>query len=347
VPFRVQQKQPYRKCPLVEWGVYQTRPPSLEELEAWVVAGLFLDGVGVVCGSGHVVIDVDPGRPGFCDTLLRLRAIGAPEVLSLRGGAHFHFSAPDDVATFTTAGYEVKAAGALAAMPPTPGYRWLRPPGDALPRLPPGVCAASSQERAAQAFECQLEAYQALLGGRLRFNCATRKGHGPCPLPGHHDAVDSFSVFAGRTDGQLLWSCHADSCGKGGTLKELQRLCGGGDIFADTWQRLREQVVVIPHLTDDARRLLDGVLFVGKQRALSPYEVMVMTYLALAEVTGVEALGAAGQLSHRGQLMRRGLEEIRSAGLVAWWIDKHEGAAHPISHFRLRPEVLAAERQEQ
>jgi hypothetical protein len=129
-------------------------------------------------------------------------------------------------------------------------------------------------------------------------------------------------------------------------LSELRCLCGGGEVFADTWQRLREQIVVIPHLADDARRLLDGVLFIGHQRALSPYEVMVITYLALAEVSGVEARGAAGQLSHRGALIRRGLEEIRSAGLVAWWIDKHEGAAHPISHFRLRPELLAAEREE-
>jgi len=331
----------------VEWAGYQARPPLPEELAAWNEAGLFNRGVAVVCGGGHVVVDIDPGRPGFCDTLLRLRATGAPEALSLRGGAHFHFSAPNDVVTFATAAYEVKAAGALAAMPPTPGYRWLRPPGDRLPTVPPQLLSPLNYGQATQGFECEVEAYQVLLHGRLRFNYGTRKGHAPCPLPGHDDTVDSFSVFPERTDGQLLWSCHADSCGRCGTLKELQRLLGGSEIFADTWQRLREQIVVIPRLTDGARRLLDGVLFIGRQPALSPYEVMVITYLVLAEVTGVEALGAAGQLSHRGQLIRRGLGELRSAGLVAWWIDKHEGAAHPISHFRLRPELLAAEREEQ
>ena len=339
VPFRVHQRWPYRKRPLVEWGVYQNRQPSLEELEAWAKDGLFADGVGVVCGGGLMVVDADPGRPGFYETLLRLRATGAPEVLSIRGGAHFHFSGPDDVGTFATAAYEVKAEGALAAMPPTLGYRWLTPPGDALPVLPPELLTPQNQGQAAQGLECQVEAYQGLLGGRLHFSYATRKGRGSCPL--HDDGVDSFSVYPGRTDGQLLWSCHADSCGKGGTLKELQRLCGAGEIFAEAWQRLRERVVEIPCLSEGARQLLDGVLFIGKQRALSPYDVMVMTYRALAEATGVETPGAAGRLSHRGQLIRRGLTEIRCAGLMAWWIDKHEGSAHPISHFRLRPELFA------
>jgi hypothetical protein len=100
----------------------------------WPSGSLERYGVGIVCGRGLMVVDVDDWAAwkAVCalhgwDAEHPPGARGSARTPS--GGRHFYFALPDGVeasnANTFPDGIDVRGAGGYVVAPPTPGYRWV------------------------------------------------------------------------------------------------------------------------------------------------------------------------------------------------------------------------------
>lgn len=113
-------------------------------------------GIGIVTGSGLVVVDLDvkDGKdgPGNWDSYLEDRGITLPETLRAQtrsGGQHRYYQVPDGAEYFNSTGMiagtivegvDIRGTGGFVVAPPTPGYEFLTEfDGAVLPELPVGV----------------------------------------------------------------------------------------------------------------------------------------------------------------------------------------------------------------
>jgi hypothetical protein len=128
-----------RKKPLVKWKLYQTNPPSIEQVLAW--QRQFHPRVwGAISGRHYrfLVLDFDGARG--IETMQKLQI--QPHVRTGSGGHHFYVEYPDDLdvrtwnapkAPFLDAilpGTDIKANGGYAVFTGTSqkgSYQWLRP----------------------------------------------------------------------------------------------------------------------------------------------------------------------------------------------------------------------------
>ncbi len=126
---------PGRKFPAVKWEAYQTREPTMEEIESWDWSG----GVGTVT-NGLVLVDCDKGGEAL------LKDKECPPSWTVRtgsGGLHRHFrgnGTPTRNAVALLKGengaqVDIRADGGFVILPPTQHvdtgkrYEWLLPPG--------------------------------------------------------------------------------------------------------------------------------------------------------------------------------------------------------------------------
>ena len=118
---------PGGKRPLVRWTEYQTRLPSVQELEAWLKKWPDAN-IAIVTGSrsGLVVMDVDP-RNGGAESLRSLEEVhGAlpPTIEAITGGRgrHIYFRHPGGTVHNRVAmkpGIDLRADGGMVAAPPS------------------------------------------------------------------------------------------------------------------------------------------------------------------------------------------------------------------------------------
>jgi len=307
------------KRPLLnEWAPYQRRSPTRAEVESWLP--LFAYGVALVMGDGLAAVDVDVERPGFDSTITRLRDDGGAEVRTPSGGSHFYFRAPTGTATSKTPHFEVQAVGAIVMAPPSPGYVWRTYPSATLPSLPTWIAAETAPT--ASSIGAELEAYRILLPD-LRFDPTRQRGEAKCPL--HEDTKPSLSIFAGRSDGALLWRCFA--CKRGGRATGLQRLVmreGSVAFFANSWAAL-EARVELQDVCTEAKLILTAIVQIGRERDLDPRRELGMPYRVLARKTDgkVERVTAADGLSHNGARIRAAILQAQAHGLLAATIVEH------------------------
>jgi len=321
------------KQPLVEWGAYQHRPPTREEVIGWYP--LFRFGVGLVTAGGLAVVDVDTERPRFASTVARLHSTNAPVSETPSGGRHFYFRASETLRGVYADEWELKALGNLVVAPPTLGYLWISFPDGELPPLPEWL-AGSCRHRLSLTEE--VEAYCALLPG-LAFSDDTGRARAQCPL--HDDQRASLSVFPGRDDGRLLWRCHG--CKTGGTFDRLRWLMAGKQdhgVFAGSWEHLSEELPRQP-VSEATRRVLAAILDIGRERRLDPTRDIHTPYRTLAAKSGVETVQQSNghpYLSHNGTLIRRALTEAKERGLLAVWVAPHRVIKSPTTHVRVLPD---------
>lgn len=127
------------KKPLVKWGEYQKRRPSLETLDRWFLDGTargYVKGIAIVCGkvSGNIV-RVDFDDPDDFD---RVGGVfdGWPVFKSQRQGGGYGVLLKTTkpfptIPQKTLSNYpklEFRATGAITVLPPTPGYKWVSGP---------------------------------------------------------------------------------------------------------------------------------------------------------------------------------------------------------------------------
>ena len=134
------------KKPLIRWGPYQIRPPSIQEIENWW-ARWPLANIAVITGpvSNIIVVDVDSDKGMERINALIAESTIKPYCRTPRGGAHFWFKYREGLQT--KAGVlediDVRAKGGYVIVPPSIGandvpYRWVLPRDDSepLPQMP-------------------------------------------------------------------------------------------------------------------------------------------------------------------------------------------------------------------
>lgn len=196
--------------------------------------------LGIRCGSGLVVLDIDP-RHGGTDSLRALVAQHGPLphgplVYTGGGGVHLYFSGAHNLPSYDLApGVEVKARGSQVVAPPSVHasgriYAWSpsRPLVATPPQLPEWIAAAAPQATG-RSFDLPRSPldkiapstyFRVLTGQQVGHNGKTY-----CPIPGHTERTPSCHVYD-REDGKNGgWYCFG--CRRGGGIYDLAALTLG------------------------------------------------------------------------------------------------------------------------
>lgn len=113
------------KHTLIDWKPYQSRRPTMEELEMWFTTWMQAN-IGVITGamSGIVVFDIDPehgGDVGLEELVAQYgRLPDTPEVLTGGGGRHIYFKHPGvpiPNKVNLVQGVDIRADGGLVVVP--------------------------------------------------------------------------------------------------------------------------------------------------------------------------------------------------------------------------------------
>lgn len=223
------------KVPAVgrNWPDWEATP---EKIRAWFAAHPDAN-VGVRCGAGLVVLDVDT-RDGGQKSLAALIAENGepplgPTVITGSGGFHYYFRGDCrscNLRKLGIAGLELKAGGTQVVAPPSihpdtgREYVWHpdrpKPGSGPLPELPGWLAALAGQRRHLSDEPARLnvddpllaipaeEYVPALTGSQIGFD---RKI--PCPFHGEHNP--SLHVYPGAGG----WYCHG--CSRGGSIYDF------------------------------------------------------------------------------------------------------------------------------
>lgn len=124
----------FKKRPLVKWGEFQNRLPTVDEVKEWWTK-FPMASINVIAGkvSGIIVIDIDDRFNG------KLEDLKLPEtvcVKTISGGKHFYFSYREGIENsfdLIAPGIEVKSNGSMITVPPSEytqntGYEWIVSP---------------------------------------------------------------------------------------------------------------------------------------------------------------------------------------------------------------------------
>ncbi|MGA2927192.1 MAG: bifunctional DNA primase/polymerase [Solirubrobacteraceae bacterium] len=230
--------------------------------------------VGIRCGAGLIVVDVDPQHDGD-RALADLEQAHGPlaPTLTVRtggGGQHAYYRGPRDLRTFLPApGVEIRAAGAMIVAPPSvhphtgQRYEWTGGRFDSRLIVPlPAWIAALAVERHEERSPTVLRAaaddplraipaseYVPALTGRE----VDRHGYVQCPF--HNGGRERTPSLRAYEDPDRGWRCYATSCGAAGDvyslaarLRGLDRTPGGREFV-----RLRYELAEQLHVTADVR----------------------------------------------------------------------------------------------
>ncbi|MGA2926584.1 MAG: bifunctional DNA primase/polymerase, partial [Solirubrobacteraceae bacterium] len=197
--------------------------------------------VGIRCGNGLVVVDVDPQHDGDRSLHQLQQAHGQlPATLTVRtggGGMHAYYRGPKDMRTFLPApGLEIRAAGAVVVAPPSihphtgNPYAWQRGRFDSrlIAPLPAWIATLDRErhrdrERTAAAprdtsrgedplRRIPASEYVPILTGRP----VDRHGYVQCPFHrGGNERTPSLRAYADPDRG---WKCFAAGCDAGGDV---------------------------------------------------------------------------------------------------------------------------------
>ncbi|MGA2924413.1 MAG: bifunctional DNA primase/polymerase [Solirubrobacteraceae bacterium] len=268
-----------RTIPLIERGkrpVHEDWPhwtATRETVQAWWRERPDSN-VGIRCGNGLVVVDVDP-RHGGREALQALQQRHGPLPATLTsltggGGIHAYYRGPKDLRSFEPApGLEIKANGHQVVAPPSVHpdtgrpYRW---PGDGafLPRLiaplPSSIVDLERERRVARSAAALRDMspgpgrdgdplrtipaseYVPILTGRE----INREGYVQCPFHrGGEERTPSLRAFEDPARG---WRCFATGCGAAGDVYTLVARLRGvdrltGREFVKVRYELGEQLV--------------------------------------------------------------------------------------------------------
>lgn len=264
VPLRVGDKRPA----VDDWTNWSATPDTVAQ---WWHARPNAN-VGIRCGDGLAVLDVDPRHGGDVSVARIERQFGSfpstPETATGGGGRHLYFRAPRHVRLIDrlAPGLELKGAGRQVVAPPsihpTTGrvYCWhpahplihreIAPLPAWLVRLAmPGLSAEPCPRPDHLAERDPLHripatSYVPKLTGRL----IDRRGYVKCPFHScGRETVPSLKVYDGGG-----WKCYG--CGVGGRIYQLAGLLGGYTLPLESADRVAIRAELIREFAEDLVR---------------------------------------------------------------------------------------------
>ncbi len=336
------------------WGGLRDEPAETKEIRRW----LGLDpgvGVGVICGGGLVVVDVETPEDN--------ERLGLPDTVCSRtqsGGFHHYFRSDEPIRGRSFDWGEVRADGLYVVSPPTIGengpYRWSRAPeGRGLEPLPAdfaNLCVPSRYLSSLRRSEFSwanlgevdtredvvLRLLEALgVAGDVRVGRAFS-----CVM---HDDVRPSATVRRSEDGVFLYHCFA-GCGperrQWFTLAEVRARQAGRRAFrlgrverALWWLDLLERA-----------GLIEGVAFDGSE----PPERLLQVWVPFLRLLGLRALTSpAGRPTPFARAfagpwcelpeydLRVGFDELRRLGFVRFAGRDAHGLALWLPHKGVRP----------